>query len=78
MVNQTPQSGKLDQILELYKGLSAEEKSQFVDKIAEDEDLMTRLLDLLLKRNQAEEQAEQQTDFTGTDSYIDFLKRVKE
>jgi len=68
-----PEKDKVSRIAELYSSLSDEGKDEFAEKIAEDEDLMARLLSLLTERS-----IEEESDYSGGDSYIDFLRRVKE
>jgi hypothetical protein len=65
---------KLKKIMDLFNGLSEQEKSDFATELSEDEDLMARLLSILMNRNEAE----LQTDATETGTFVDFLRRFKE
>ena len=75
MTAKEPEKDKLDKIRELFRGLSEEEKNRFMTEIADDEELMAVLLAILTERNVIQEETESEG---GTDSYIDFLRRVKE
>jgi len=65
---------KLSEIMEMFRGLSEEEKGDFMSKLAEDEELMTRLLNILI--GQTENQTQGEVTETGT--FIDFLRKVKQ
>jgi hypothetical protein len=65
---------KLKQLLELYKQLSDEEKASLASELAEDDELMTLLLNILTERNQVIENVESD----GVEGFINFLRKVKE
>jgi hypothetical protein len=65
---------KIKQILDLFKNLTEQEKSDFMNELAEDEELMSRLLNILMSRNEGIVQGE----LTDANTFIDFLRRVKE
>jgi hypothetical protein len=73
IIDGLPDKDKVSRIAELYSSLSEEGRDEFAAKIAEDEDLMARLLDLLTERSEEEE-----AEYTGTDTFVDFLRKVKE
>jgi len=73
IIENLQEEDKVSRIAELYSSLSDEGRDQFAAQIAEDEDLMVRLLELLTKRSE-----EQEVEYTGSDSFIDFLRKVKE
>jgi hypothetical protein len=69
-----PDSDKLTEIKNLFHGLSQEEKGVFMNELAEDDDLMSVLLNILVNRNDREELPGEVKE-TGT--YVDFLRRIK-
>ena len=72
MDNQSDQE-KLKKIGELYNSLSDDGKNQLVARLTENQDIMGRLLDLLMDIND-----ETELNKEGPSTYIDFLRRVKE
>ncbi len=72
-LNEMTDGEKLEKIRELYQSLSNEGKDRIAARLLEDEDLMGRLLGMLLERN---EDIDADVDSAG--GFIDFLRRVRE
>ena len=66
------ESEKLARILELYRSLSDDEKDLLAGELVRDEDMMRRLLEVITEESEA-----RGLDYQGTDTYVDFLRRVK-
>jgi hypothetical protein len=65
---------KIKQLIDLYRQLSDDEKASFASEIAEDEELMTMLLNILTDKNQVMESG----DLNEVEGFINFLRKVKE
>lgn len=68
-----PSENKIDRIRELYESLTEDEKNQLVQEITQDEDLLSRLLAALTERS-----AEFEAEAGEAETFISFLKRVRE
>ena len=66
------ESEKLARILELYRSLSDDEKDLLAGELVRDEDMMRRLIEVITEESEA-----RGLDYQGTDTYVDFLRRVK-
>lgn len=67
-----PKSDKVDRIVDLYRSLNEDEKEVLVTRIAQEGELLTRLLELLIEQN-----ADSESDFAEGRGFVDFLRRVK-
>lgn len=66
-------SEKVSQIHELYSSLSEDGKEVFIQEILNDEELMARLLQSLLEISEDSQDA-----FEGKQTFVNFLRKVKE
>ena len=67
-----PERDKVDRIVDIYRSLNDDEKEVLVTRIAQEEELLTRLLGFLIEQN-----ADSESNFTEGSGFVDFLKRVK-
>ena len=67
-----PKRNKVEQIVDLYRSLDDAEKEVLVSQLAQEEELLTRLLDLLIEQN-----ADSESDFMEDRGFVDFLRRVR-
>jgi hypothetical protein len=70
-----PENENIKQIRELLEKLTPEEKQQFISELAEDDDLMSALLEALVTRNNAPEDSEE--GITNAEGYVNFLRKFK-
>jgi hypothetical protein len=71
--NKMSESDKINRITELYSSLSEEGRDELISRILESEEIMGRILGALIAGDEIVEDGP-----VNTDSFVNFLRKVKE